>query len=267
MGPLGRAGRGAFAARTLIVLAALGAFLGAVAYAAGGPHAGHPASPGGERSLSRLVKINGRGWAAARLPRVRITAHPQATSTSSTARFAFLARGAGRRFECRLDAGRWAPCVAPAVYRILSVGAHVFSVRVKSGRRHGRASAYWWTLLEPKPFSIEPRLTTLPDLFPGAGTVQLPVTISNPNPVPILVTAVRVALTADPPGCDGADNLEVLPSNVSDAMPVLVPAGGKVDLPSGMASAPAIGLRELPVNQDACQGAELPLLFTGEAHG
>lgn len=253
------AGRGALAARTLLVLAALGGCLAAVAYATGYPRADDRMAVGREG-------YNGRG-AVARLPFVRITAHPQMTSTSPTARFAFVARGARRRFECKLDSGSWTRCAAPAIYRGLATGPHTFSVRVWAGRWRGRTSAYRWTLLEPKQFSIEPDLTGLPGLFPGAGSVQLPVTLSNPNPVPILVTAIRVAVSADPPGCDSTANFELVPSNASDDAPVLVPAGGSVDLPSATASAPAIGLRELPLNQDACQGAELPLSFTGEAHG
>jgi hypothetical protein len=261
MGPLGKAGRGALAARTLSALAVLGGCLAAVAYAATGPHSGDHSSPaaGGAELQARL--------APARLPVVRIIAHPQATSTVHNARFAFRVRGAKRRFECHLDSGPWTRCAAPVVYRGLAVGSHSFSVRVRAKRRHGRASTYRWTLLEPKPFSVEPRLAGIPDLFPGAGSVQLPVTLTNPNPVPILVTAIRVAVSADPPGCESTSNFELLPSSASAASPVLVPAGGVVDLPSATATAPAIGLRDLPLNQDACQGAEVPLLFTGEAHG
>jgi hypothetical protein len=32
-------------------------------------------------------------------------------------------------------------------------------------------------------------------------------------------------------------------------------------------SAPRIALRDLPVNQDDCKGAQFPLAFSGEAHG
>lgn len=264
-----KAGRGARAARALLVLAATGASLAAVAYAASGPHAPRRsaarAAVGTAMPSPAPVVLARRR--APRLPFVRITSRPEPVSTVTDARFAFTARGRGRRFECRLDTGAWSRCATPTSYAGLGVGGHLFSVRVAAGRRHGPSSDYRWTLLEPKRFSVEPRFGALPDLFPGAPAVTLPVTLSNPNPVPILVTSVRVVFGADPPGCDRDSNLEAIPSSASEAAPVLVPAGGTVDLPSATASAPAIALRDLPFDQDACQGAQVPLEFTGEAHG
>jgi hypothetical protein len=40
-----------------------------------------------------------------------------------------------------------------------------------------------------------------------------------------------------------------------------------VTLPAPGVSPPAIQLRDLPFNQDACQGARFPLAFSGEARG
>lgn len=193
--------------------------------------------------------------------------HPEAASTTSTARFAFRARRRGLRFECRLDRGRWSRCTTPRTYTGLGVGRHRFSVRSARARRHGRPSSYRWTQFEPRPFSIEPHLGGVPSLFPGAGPVSLPVTLVNPNPMPIQVTSLGVAITADIPGCGAATNFESLPSSASLAAPVTVPAEGSIELPNATTTAPAIGLRDLPFNQDACQGAELPLRFSGEAHG
>lgn len=259
-------GRGALAARTLFVLVALGGCLAAVAYAATAPHAARKtsaagASGAGTRPAERLAR---RTW---RLPRPWIVKHPETVSTSATAIFAFRAKDRTAQFECSLDGRTWSRCAKRTTYRGLGFGEHTFSVRMVRGRRHGRSSSYRWFLLEPKPFSIEPRVAELGDLFPGSGPVSLPVTIVNPNPVPIFVTALGVAVNADLPGCESAANFEALPSSASAAAPVVVPAGGSVELPSAAASAPALGLRELPFNQDACQGAHVPLLFSGEAHG
>ena len=91
--------------------------------------------------------------------------------------------------------------------------------------------------------------------------------LRNPNPVPILVTRVRVAVSADPPGCGGAANFELIPASPSRRAPLRLAAGASLGLPSPGATAPAIALRDLPVNQDACQGAQLPLRFSGEARG
>jgi hypothetical protein len=250
--------------RALVALVVLGGCLAAVAYAAKGPAAGGSAeaAPQGE------VRGDGSGTGGPRPPRPLITRHPARVSTSSTASFAFkAARGAGR-FQCRLDGAGWRACRAPVVLRRLAAGTHRFSVRAlnRLGRR-GAAARFGWRLLEPKPFSIEPRLSTLGALYPGASPQALPVVLENPNPVPIRVTGLRVAAGADPPGCESGANLALIPSSASPSTPLVVPAGGAVSLPRGSVAAPAIALRELPVSQDACQGARFPLTFSGEAHG
>jgi hypothetical protein len=122
-------------------------------------------------------------------------------------------------------------------------------------------------VLEPKEFSIVPRLSGLGALYPGAPPQLLPVTIVNPNPVPIFVTGLAVSATVDPNGCASAENLSLVASSASSATPVEVPANGSVSLPAPNASAPSIQLRDLPLNQDACQGARFPLSFSGEARG
>jgi len=230
------------------------ACLGAVAYAAA-PREGHDAGAN-RQSTSTL------------LPRPKITQHPNKLATSTTARFGFAVRVRDLRFQCRLDGRSWRVCRTPIVFTRLVPGDHAFSVRALDRRgRHGRATRFRWTLLEPKDFSIVPQLANLPRLFPGAAPVSLPLTIANPNPVPIRLISLRVAATADAPGCASAANLELIDSSVSSATPLKVPAKGSVNLPAAGVSSPAIQLRNLPVNQDACQGAQFPLAFTGTARG
>jgi hypothetical protein len=189
-------------------------------------------------------------------------------STTSTVRFTFSAPGRGLRFQCRLDASRWKSCRNSITFSGLPVGDHRFSVRARGRRgRSSAATTYNWILVEPKPFSIEPQLADLDDLVPGAGPVALPVRLSNPNSVPISITSIRVAVSADPSGCESATNVELIPSSLSSAAPLTLPAGGSVTLPAAGIAAPAIALRDLPFNQDACQGVEFPLVFSGEAHG
>ena len=55
--------------------------------------------------------------------------------------------------------------------------------------------------------------------------------------------------------------------DASAAKPLVVPAGGVVTVPSQGVLPPTIALRDLPVNQDACQNARFPLSFSGSAHG
>ena len=49
--------------------------------------------------------------------------------TGGSATFAFSASEAGARFECRLDAGAFAPCTSPATFSGLAAGPHTFAVR------------------------------------------------------------------------------------------------------------------------------------------
>jgi len=231
--------------------------LGAVAYAA---------SPRGEDPGSAPPPERSRG--AASLPKPKIAMHPDKVTPSTNARFGFSARGRNLRFQCRLDKGPWTACRSPFVAGRLAAGLHGFSVRTAAARgKRGKAARFRWRVLEPKDFSIAPQLGGLRALYPGAPAQALPLVLSNPNPVPIFVTSLQVRATADPAGCASADNLVLSGSSASDAAPIKVPAGGSVSLPAAGASAPAIGLRDLPVSQDACQRAQFPLAFSGKARG
>jgi hypothetical protein len=240
----------------LAVLAGI-AGLGAVAYAATPQSADPGSAPKAERS-------QGIGS----LPKPKITMHPDKPATSSTAKFAFSAPAGRLRFQCALDGRAWASCQTPVVFSKLTSGSHSFSVRsVGSRRRHSKIARFRWQVLEPKDFSIAPQLGGLGPLFPGAPPQPLPLTIANPNPVPIFVTSLRVRATGDPAGCASAENLLLAGSSVSNSAPVKVPASGSVSLPAPGASAPSIQLRDLPRNQDACQRTQFPLSFSGSARG
>lgn len=233
------------------------ASLGAVAYAA---------SPRGSNPGSAPLPERSRG--AASLPKPKITMHPDKVAPSTSARFGFSARVRNPRFQCRLDKGPWTACKSPFAANRLAVGLHGFSVRTAAARgKHGKAARFRWRVLEPKDFSIAPQLGGLRALYPGAPAQALPLLLSNPNPVPIFVTSLQVRTAADPAGCASADNLVLSGSSASDTAPIKVPAGGSVSLPAPGVLAPAIQLRDLPVNQDACQRAQFPLAFSGKARG
>jgi hypothetical protein len=240
----------------LAVLAGI-AGLGAVAYAAS-PQSPNPGS----------APLKGRSQGVGSLPKPRITMHPEKLATSANAKFGFAVRGGKARFQCRLDGRPWSGCQAPVSFSKLTVGSHSFSVRSAGARgKHSKTARFRWQVLEPKSFSITPQLGSLGPLFPGAPAQALPLTIANPNPVPILVTSLQVRATADPAGCPSADNLILSSSSASSATPIKVPASGSVSLPAPGASAPSIQLRDLPVSQDACQRAQFPLAFSGNARG
>jgi hypothetical protein len=230
--------------------------LGAVAYAASPRGSGPDSAPTQERSPG-----------AATLPKPKITMHPDKVSPSPSARFGFGVRGRSQRFQCRLDGRSWTACKSPFAVNRLAVGLHGFSVRVTTRGKRGKAARFRWRVLEPKDFSIVPQLASLRALYPGAPAQALPLVLSNPNPVPIFITNLQVRATADPAGCASADNLVLSGSSASAAAPIKVPAGATVSLPAPGASAPAIQLRDLPVNQDACRRAQFPLSFSGKARG
>jgi hypothetical protein len=240
----------------LAVLAGI-AGLGAVAYAAS-PQSPNPGS----------APQKGRSQGVGSLPKPRITMHPDKLATSANAKFGFTVRAGKPRFQCRLDGRPWSACQSPVSFSKLAVGSHSFSVRsVGARKKHSKTARFRWQVLEPKDFSITPQLGGLGALYPGAPAQALPLTIANPNPVPILVTSLQVRATADPPGCGSAENLVLSGSSVSSAAPIKVPASGSMSLPAPGASAPSIQLRDLPVSQDACQRAQFPLAFSGTARG
>ena len=240
----------------LAVLAGV-AGLGAVAYAA------TPQSPTPGSAL-KAERSQGVGS----LPKPKITMHPDKLATSTSAKFVFGVRGGKPRFQCKFDGRPWSACQAPVSFSKLGAGSHSFSVRSADGQgRHGRATRFRWQVLAPKDFSITPQLSGLGALYPGAPAQALPLVITNPNPVPIFVTSLRVSAASDPPGCGSAENLILSGSSASSAAPIKVPASASVSLPAPGASAPSIQLRDLPVSQDACQRAQFPLAFSGTARG
>jgi hypothetical protein len=189
--------------------------------------------------------------------------------------------------------GKPKPC-HPATKRSgtpLAPGRHTYRVRAKgrSGELSSPAS-YTWTI-ETQPSPVTPSPVTPPvtppatppvetgtshsfsistpavgPLYPGAPPLTLPLTLHNPSGGPIYVTSLTVAVTSNPAGCDSATNVGLLQSTASTATPVVIPANGSVTLPAQGVSAPAIGLVDLPVNQDACKNGTFSLSYTGGAH-
>jgi hypothetical protein len=245
--------------------------LAAVAYAAsapkpaGAPRADAPEPPAAAAAASRASGRHPRG---SRPPRPRIVRHPAKTTVSTSAHFRISDPRLDVGFECKLDRARWKTCGARVTYRGLAVAGHRFSVRARGpGGAPSRAARFAWAQAEPADFSITPQPADFDGLYPGAPPASFPLLVENPNPAPIFVTSLRVSVSADAASCNSAENLDLIPSNASAATPLTVPAGGSVSLPAQGISPPALALRDLPFDQDACQGAEFRLDFSGEAHG
>jgi hypothetical protein len=266
------------ATRALIALVAAVACLGSVAYATTLPERSRPH---GKKKAKQPARGHGQ-----RPPRPRFIEVPLNGGVDPDSQFRFHvappeqrtdapAPGPGpapqprwRRFECRLDGNEWDGCASPYLLRGLTPGDHAFAVRSLNRRGlGGPAARYRWTLLEPREFTVEPLTGALEELMPGAPPQQLPVRIVNPNPAPIEVTSLTVTVTPKASGCAGGSNFAVTPAGLSPALPLAVPAEGSASLPTATASAPSVAMRELPVDQNACQGATVRLHFSGEARG
>jgi hypothetical protein len=285
LGPT-EAGRGR-AIRTLVVLIAASVCFGAVvasgASRSGGDRAG--LAENAPRPVSPAQAPAGKASKGEAPPRAAFVEVPSASSVSSEARFRFHVAPRSRRrqlpsspapagepqrssrqFQCRYGGGPWRECSSPHQLDALATGTHSFAVRALTrGGRAGAVASYSWVRVEPRPIAIE-AVGAIEDLHPGFPAQPLPVTISNPNEVPVEVTKLTVELGAGPATCS-AENFELAPAGLSAASPLAIPAGGSTSLPRGEISAPAIRMLNLPVDQDACQGSRFQLVFRGEAHG
>ncbi len=104
-------------------------------------------------------------------PDTTITAEPLASTTVTSANFAFTSTESGSKFECKLDAARWRSCGSPKSYSV-SLGTHSFSVRAldASGNVDPTPAADTWAV-EPTPSTSEtpPPDTTPPDTTISSG--------------------------------------------------------------------------------------------------
>ena len=136
-------------------------------------------------------------------------------------------------------------------------------VRGRSGgkRRYALAAL---TLVKSEEFQIGGDLATT--LYPGAD-VPLDLALTNPHPFGILVTGLDVEIKAETsePECSGDENYAV--RQFSGEYPFVLPPGSTdlSSLTSGDEELPHISMHSLPASQDACQGAELTLDYSGVA--
>lgn len=133
------------------------------------------------------------------------------------------------------------------------------------GRRASRYAVAVLRLVETEDFQIDGDLATT--LRPGVDA-PLDLELTNPHPFEILVTALDVAIQPETtaPECSVDENYAV--TQYSGEYPLVLPPGS-TDLSSLTSTAdelPHVSMHSLPTSQDACQGAELTLDYTGVAN-
>jgi hypothetical protein len=222
-------------------------------------------------SAGQVGDAASRGWTVDTRapPAPTFLQKPADPSTSSSATLKFADGEADVAYLCQLDGAAYAACSNPVTYNKLADGAHLLSVKARDAAGNvGAASAYGWrvqAVTKGEPFAIAGGYDGL--LYPGT-TGELALRVSNPNKKPILVTSLTVTIQpgSSKAGCDGPRNLQIAPSNVSEANPLSVPANGSVTLPSGSVSAPRVTMLNLSTNQDACKGAVFSFVYSGSSH-
>ncbi len=200
-------------------------------------------------------------------PAPAITAAPSDPSSSAAATFAFTDGWGDATFECSLDNQGWTPCQAAITYTGLQPGAHMFAVRaIDPAGDVSQATQFAWTITAA---SSGLPSTILGDavghLYPGASAQQVPLTIKNPNSAAIDVTGLTAVIDESslPAGCS-LSGYELEQASIPSAG-IAVPAGGSVTLPAQGATTASIRMLDLPIDQDACQNAQLTLSYSGSA--
>jgi hypothetical protein len=196
-----------------------------------------------------------------------LTQTPSNPSVSQTPTFAWTATDAGSgiaAYACKLDNGASQACSSPKTYANLAPGSHTFSVTaVDFAANSSQAATFTWTITQQGvPFTIAGNAAGL--LYPGAPFAPLALTITNPNDVPILVTAITVTVTGDSNGCAAAD-VELQQSPAASTNELAVPANA-VNWPVPAAFQPRIRLKDSGANQDNCQNQTFGLSYAGSAH-
>ncbi|RNM17304.1 hypothetical protein [Nocardioides pocheonensis] len=205
-------------------------------------------------------------------PAPSLTTKPSNPTTNATNDFAWTVAESGATSECSLENGAWSPCTSP--YRWVigtnNYGQHQFAVRSRDAAGNTSAATQYT-------FKYEKGLPSSGVPFQISGSVSalvigvwktIAVTVTNPNSVPIYVSALQVTAAPDstPSGCLTAPNLEFEQSNISGSNTLIVPANGSVTLPAQGVSAPQMRLKDLPtVNQDVCKNKSFALSYSGTA--
>lgn len=147
-------------------------------------------------------------------------------------------------------------------------GSYPVTVTASGAGSTGSGSAVVTLVLETagRPFLIA---GTVGALAPGViRPIDLSLTNTGTVALPVTGLAVRLPTATSKPDCSVTANYEL--KQYTGRYPLTVPAGATVTL-SGLgvpqADWPALTMRNLPTNQDACKGASMSLTYSGTAEG
>jgi hypothetical protein len=185
-------------------------------------------------------------------------------------------------FECSTENGPFStqvqsqggaaqPCASPLTYVVGATnnGKHQFAVRAYDVIGNFTEITYTWKVAagSPQEFSVSGSVS---GLAPGV-TASIPVTISNPNDVPIYVSQLSFTVsTGTNSGSCPASSYIVTPWTASAGPPAVpefqVPAHA-TNFAVPAADRPKITMADSPtINQDNCKGKSFSLRFSGSAH-
>ncbi|WP_457974440.1 phytase [Arthrobacter sp. D1-17] len=104
-------------------------------------------------------------------PETTITSGPPATSTSTSASFAFTSSEANSTFQCSLDGAPRVACTSPRTYTGLSIGSHTFSVwsTDAAGNTDATAATQTWSVGSSGGTSETVTLTATADSYVSSG--------------------------------------------------------------------------------------------------
>ncbi|HEX2105587.1 MAG TPA: LamG domain-containing protein [Solirubrobacteraceae bacterium] len=105
-------------------------------------------------------------------PRTAFATGPAALSPAASASFAFASPKPMVTYECRLDAGAWAPCASPARLAGMTDGPHTFAVRARDryGIVESAPRAWSWTVDTAAPGTLA--LAILPSAVTPSASVS-----------------------------------------------------------------------------------------------
>jgi hypothetical protein len=218
-------------------------------------------------------------------PPVAFGTKPPDPSSASTSNFTWSSTPAASDFghyECSTENGPFSTtvqsqggspqaCSSPLTYVVAATnnGQHQFDVRAYDQVGNFTQITYSWKVAAGsiQNFTISGNLAATDLLYPGGAIRTIPVRFTNPNSVPITVTAFTVSLDATtfPSGCDSSW-FPVAQSNIASTAGVSVPANDSVTLPAQGVTAPTIRMTDNG-NQNLCWNATFTIKYTnGMAH-